>query len=49
MFLNGGRGLVLAAILGAHDYGVFGTLIVLQQYLSYAALGVREGVAIRRE
>ena len=47
MFLNGGRGLVLAAILGAHDYGVFGTLIVLQQYLSYAALGVREGVAIR--
>jgi hypothetical protein len=47
MFLNGGRGLALAAILGAHDYGIFGTLIVLQQYLSYAALGVREGVAIQ--
>lgn len=47
MCLNGGRGLALAAILGAHDYGLFGTLIVLQQYLSYAALGVREGVAIR--
>jgi hypothetical protein len=47
MLLNGGRGLALAAILGAHDYGVFGTLIVLQQYLSYAALGMREGVAIR--
>lgn len=47
MCLNGGRGLALAAILGAHDYGVFGTLIVLQQYLSYAVLGVREGVAIR--
>jgi hypothetical protein len=47
MFLNGARGLALAALLGARDYGVFGTLIVLQQYLSYAALGVREGVAIR--
>jgi len=47
MILNGARGLALAAILGAREYGIFGTLIVLQQYLSYAALGVREGVAIR--
>jgi hypothetical protein len=47
MALNGARGLALAGILGAREYGVFGTLIVLQQYLSYAALGIREGVAIR--
>jgi hypothetical protein len=47
MCLNGARGLALAAMLGAREYGVFGTLIVLQQYLSYAALGAREGVAIR--
>jgi hypothetical protein len=47
MVLNGVRGLALAVILGARDYGTLGTLIVLQQYLSYSALGMREGVAIR--
>lgn len=47
MVLNGARGLVLASLLGPHGYGVFGTLIVLQQYSSYLALGMREGVAIK--
>lgn len=45
--LNGVRGLVLASLLGPQGYGVFGTLIVLQQYSSYLALGMREGVAIK--
>jgi hypothetical protein len=45
--LNGVRGLVLASLLGPQSYGVFGTLVVLQQYSSYLALGMREGVAIR--
>lgn len=47
MALNGVRGLVLASLLGPQGYGVFGTLIVLQQYSSYLALGMREGVAIK--
>ena len=47
LFLNGGRGIALAASLGPEKYGVFGTVILLQQYLSYLALGVREGVAIK--
>jgi hypothetical protein len=45
--LNGARGVTLAAILGPESYGAFGTLIVIQQYLSYAALGMREGVTIK--
>lgn len=45
--LNGARGIALAAILGPKSYGVFGSLIIAQQYLSYLALGMREGVAIR--
>jgi hypothetical protein len=45
--LSGARSLVLAAILGPTSYGAFGTLIIIQQYLSYFALGAREGVAIR--
>jgi hypothetical protein len=44
--LNAARGISLAAILGPESYGVFGTLIVIQQYMSYLALGMREGVAI---
>lgn len=44
--LNGVRGIVLAALLGPHGYGLFGTLVIVQQMLSYVALGVREGVAI---
>lgn len=47
MVLNGTRGILLALILGPKSYGLFGTLIVVQQYLSYVALGMREGVAIR--
>lgn len=47
MVLNGARGLVLASLLGPQSYGVFGTLIVLQQYSSYLALGMREGIAIK--
>ena len=41
------RSLILAAILGPQSYGVLGTLLLIQQYLSYAALGMREGVTIR--
>lgn len=44
--LNSARSLLLAAILGPKSYGVFGTLILVQQYLSYAALGMREGVTV---
>ncbi len=47
MALNGARGILLALLLGPHSYGVLGTLIVVQQYLSYLALGMREGVAIK--
>lgn len=45
--LNASRSLVLAALLGPQSFGVLGTLIVVQQYLSYAALGMREGVTVR--
>jgi len=44
--LNAGRSLILAAILGPKSYGIFGTLILVQQYLSYSALGMREGVTV---
>lgn len=40
------RSLILAALLGPQGFGVYGTLVLLQQYLSYAALGMREGVAV---
>lgn len=45
--LNASRSLVLAALLGPQSFGVLGTLIVVQQYLSYAALGMREGITVR--
>lgn len=45
--LNAARSLILAAVLGPASYGFFGTLIVVQQYLSYAALGMREGLTVR--
>lgn len=44
--LNASRSLILAAILGPASYGVLGTLILVQQYLSFASLGMREGVTI---
>jgi hypothetical protein len=47
MGLSGARSMLLAALLGPSSYGIFGTLIVVQQYLSYFALGAREGVAIK--
>ena len=45
--LNAARALLLAALLGPESFGVLGTLVVIQQYLSYAALGMREGVTVR--
>lgn len=44
--LGAARSLLLAAILGPQSYGALGTLILVQQYLSYAALGMREGVTV---
>lgn len=41
------RSLLLAALLGPKSYGLFGTLILFQQFLSFAALGMREGVTVR--
>ena len=46
MALNASRSLILAAILGPPSYGVLGTLILVQQYLSFASLGMREGVTV---
>lgn len=45
--LNASRSLVLAALLGPQSFGVLGTLVVVQQYLSYAALGMREALTVR--
>jgi len=45
--LNAARSLILAAALGPASYGVLGTLVVAQQYMSYAALGMREGLTVR--
>jgi hypothetical protein len=45
--MNAARSLVLAALLGPESYGLLGTLVIVQQYLSYAALGIREGVTVR--
>ena len=44
--LSSARSLLLAALLGPATYGLFGTLILVQQFLSYAALGMREGVTV---
>jgi hypothetical protein len=41
------RALLLAALLGPMSYGVLGTLVLAQQNLSYAALGVREGLTVK--
>jgi hypothetical protein len=41
------RALLLAALLGPIAYGVLGSLVLTQQYLSYVALGVREGLAVK--
>ena len=45
--LNAARALTLAAVLGPESFGYLGTLVAVQQYLSYAALGVREGLTVR--
>ena len=45
--LNASRSLLLAAMLGPESFGILGTLVTVQQYLSYAALGVREGLTVR--
>ena len=45
--LSSTRSLLLAALLGPNSYGLFGTLILVQQFLSFAALGMREGVTVR--
>jgi hypothetical protein len=45
--LNAARALTLASLLGPESFGYLGTLVTVQQYLSYAALGVREGLAVR--
>jgi O-antigen/teichoic acid export membrane protein len=44
--LSAVRSLLLAALLGPASYGVFGTLIIIQQFLGYAALGIREGTSV---
>jgi O-antigen/teichoic acid export membrane protein len=46
MLLLGSRGFLLALLLGPESYGTLGALIVIQQLLGYAALGVREGVLV---
>src|SRR5512139_715909 len=33
--------------MGPHTYGVLGTLVLVQQTLSYAALGMREGLSVK--
>jgi hypothetical protein len=45
--LNAARALILAAVLGPVSFGYLGTLVAVQQYLSYAALGMREGLTVR--
>ena len=46
LFLNGCRSLALAKILGPAEFGVYGSLIAAQQYLSYFGLGVRESIVV---
>lgn len=45
--LNAARALLLASLLGPESFGLLGTLVVIQQYLSYVALGMREGLTVR--
>ena len=45
--MTSARALLLAALLGPASYGVLGTLVLTQQYLSYVALGVREGLTVK--
>ena len=45
--LTATRSLILAAVLGPASFGLLGTLVVVQQNLSYAALGMRESVTVR--
>jgi hypothetical protein len=45
--LTSARALLLAALLGPLSYGILGTLVVAQQSLSYAALGMREGLSVK--
>lgn len=45
--LTAARSLILASVMGPQSYGFLGTLVVVQQYLSYAALGMREGLTVR--
>jgi len=45
--LTATRSLILAAVLGPSSFGLLGTLVVVQQNLSYAALGMRESVTVR--
>lgn len=44
--LSSMRSLLLASFLGPASYGALGVLILIQQYLSYAALGMREGLSV---
>jgi hypothetical protein len=44
--LTSARALLLAAILGPTSYGILGTLVLTQQYLSYSALGIREALMV---
>jgi O-antigen/teichoic acid export membrane protein len=44
--LSSMRSLLLASFLGPASYGSLGFLILIQQYLSYVALGMREGLTV---
>ena len=44
--LSSVRSLLLAAFLGPTSYGAFGVLILIQQYLGYTTLGMREGLTV---
>jgi hypothetical protein len=41
------RALLLAALLGPISYGMLGTLVLVQQNLSYLALGARDGLTVK--
>jgi hypothetical protein len=45
--LTATRSLLLAAVLGPPSFGLLGTLVIVQQNLSYAALGMRESLTVR--
>ncbi len=40
------RSIMLATFFGPSSYGIFGTLIVIQQYMSFSALGMREAITV---